>query len=82
MPAGARCGSCAYVALHDADDVPHLTCRRYAPRAHGEKLGSVWPTVDPDDWCGDFARDPYRPIPAFPAVPRRSARPSDPPLSP
>lgn len=35
-----------------------LECRRYAPRKlHGVGTGyeaDKWPTIQPDDWCGEF----------------------------
>lgn len=39
-------------------DVPYIgKCKRHAPSRGG--IGSdypLWPTVNHDDWCGDFAR--------------------------
>ena len=31
----------------------YMECRRYAPRPV-ENITDDWPTVKPDDWCGEF----------------------------
>lgn len=57
------CGTCAF-RFRDGNN--NLTCRRHAPAAHpvivmtpkGPQVGgvvSVWPEVNRDWWCGDFA---------------------------
>ena len=51
---GESCGICAY---YD----PYLPCfgqcKRHAPVSPGAgSITPVWPRVEADDWCGDFAR--------------------------
>ena len=49
-----ECQSCKYwggkIARISMGD-----CRRYAPRP-GD--GHGWPRTNPDDWCGEFERQP------------------------
>lgn len=42
-----RCRHCRYF---DADE---KRCRRYAPRPIAGEADAVWPTVDPNDACGE-----------------------------
>lgn len=43
---------------HDSEpSITGPTCRRHAPVATGGMMSrsrTMWPVVDPDDWCGDF----------------------------
>lgn len=51
---GERCGICAYYDTY----LPCFgQCKRHAPVSPGAgSITPVWPRVEADDWCGDFAR--------------------------
>lgn len=55
------CRNCDWLGaedMHDADGaMPGPTCRRHAPVATGGMMSAsrtMWPVVQPTDWCGDF----------------------------
>jgi hypothetical protein len=57
----AQCSNCRYLGPpgeHDsAPPVSGPTCRRHAPVATGGMMSgsrTMWPIVQPDDWCGDW----------------------------
>lgn len=47
-----KCGDCLYF-----DDI-HLECRKNSPIPQFAKIPkdiiNKWPSVEPDDWCGEF----------------------------
>lgn len=62
-----RCDTCRYwnaarkAMWTDASDggrsylIAHAECRRYAPaRLNDRSLGSIWPHVNANDWCGEY----------------------------
>ena len=56
-----RCAACIYLGpegTHDSSPaIIGPTCRRHAPIATGGMMSgsrTMWPVVQPDDWCGDF----------------------------
>jgi hypothetical protein len=49
---GSVCGFCAYFKRLE---VCKGACRRHAPVDLEEYVCGVWPVVNDDDWCGDFA---------------------------
>lgn len=42
------CENCAYWAEDG-------TCRRHAPQLVQKDGGAIWPVVNGDDWCGEYA---------------------------
>lgn len=71
LPASNRCKTCKYSAP-TASSV-EWECRRYAPHPavqvgvrKGSYVAPSWPTMAPDDWCGEFWREekiPTNPTP-------------------
>lgn len=58
--------SCAQCAFSESRAAHSLECRIRAPEPR--TYVATWPTVGPDDWCGEFrASDPPRAA-AIPAV--------------
>lgn len=56
-----ECRNCKWLGPEGAhDDAPATTgptCRRHAPVATGGMMSgsrTMWPVVQPTDWCGDF----------------------------
>ena len=50
-----RCNDCSYFG-HD-ENTRQNVCKFYAPVASGGMMSdpiTMWPVVDPDDWCGQF----------------------------
>ena len=61
-PYNAKCANCRWLgpdATHDSTPaITGPTCRRHAPIATGGMMSgsrTMWPIVQPDDWCGDFS---------------------------
>ena len=57
-PDSGRCGSCRFNggSYHDGWE-QGLRCRRHSPRASGgieSAPVTMWPLVQPGDWCGDY----------------------------
>lgn len=49
------CRNCKFAVM--GNDPLHRDCRRRSPLVTGGMMSNVetvWPTVGPDDWCGDF----------------------------
>ena len=60
-----RCLACRFVAADDPHGYLQYQCRRRAPAPHigeasrpGWPRMAEWPTVQHDDWCGDFTERP------------------------
>ena len=66
------CKSCrfSHAVIEDIDRLHHMECRRSAPGTITREGQPVfWPTVWPDDWCGEYA-----PATNQPEIPDSSAR--------
>ena len=77
--ADVSCTDCRFFAPdHEEEQAQYLrharrpsTCRRRAPTIVPEFGGSLgfWPTVNSDEWCGEFKREdsytPRRPVSPF-----------------
>jgi len=50
------CEDCHFFELDYSEDTEASTgiCRRYPPNAIAADVSSFWPTVDIDDWCGEY----------------------------
>lgn len=70
LPDDESCAQCRYF-INDVSE-----CRRNPPsvwlatasyreasRAHSARVNVTWPTVKPDDWCGQFLKVKMQPIP-------------------
>ena len=61
----SRCDNCRYgdVLVNDDGRLIESVCRRHAPRPSSARQGdgseadyTVWPPVEPWEWCGEWAR--------------------------
>ena len=51
-----ECKACLYFHVNALHSGWKFTCRKYAPMLATDSTGDgVWPTIKPEDWCGDFA---------------------------
>ena len=55
QPRGRACQLC----MHYGSQGPNIVCKCYPPVWNGTSW--VWPTVSPQDWCGQYA-GPSTPI--------------------
>ena len=57
MPSDEQCSDCRFFTpMGDryAPEEPWGECRKYAPKLLAGSSGSSWPSVDADDWCGEY----------------------------
>ena len=52
----ASCGACEF-GTKTANNDSILNCRRRAPVLMNSAGGAVFPTVNENDWCGDFREE-------------------------
>lgn len=58
-PEDQRCAICRFAGEPDGETMP---CRAHPPTVTQESARR-WPRVLPNDWCGEFVRDPDVPVP-------------------
>lgn len=59
------CGTCRHADVAVDGDEMAMTCRRYPPQMVAVQVGDVdarwgdgaqgWPSVEADDWCGEWS---------------------------
>lgn len=64
-----ECADCRFFERINLPEFERGQCRRLAPTPDRERLApdgtpvaylAVWPTVVPDDWCGEFVKETQR----------------------